>query len=75
VKADKGAKAAVGSANYVLFADDIRKPLKPLRNKAWMFDGVCDGIDYTGDDSLSSGSLISFQTSHSCSCRGLAASK
>jgi hypothetical protein len=60
VKADKGTKAAVGSADYVFLADYIRKPLKALRNEAWMLDGVCDCIDHTGDDGFVIGQLDLF---------------
>ena len=52
VKANESCKAAIRAGDNALFADDIGKPLKPLRDKLRMLNGVGLGVDHTDDQRL-----------------------
>ena len=67
-------EAAIGAGDDVLAPDDLGKPPDALGDRLGMLDEVRAVRDDAGDQ-LPSGSLDSSHTRHSCSCRGLPASK
>jgi hypothetical protein len=52
MKANEGRETAISSGDYPLFADDIGKSLKALRDKIGMLDSIGLGIDHTDNQRL-----------------------
>jgi hypothetical protein len=69
------AEAAVGGRDDVVPADRLGVPGDAVGDEFGVLDDVDGVADHAGRMTLPSGSLMSRQTFHSCSCRTLAALK